>query len=428
MKCNDIFIAVAILLLSSNPLIAQIIEPIGCYELPRGVRGLCVKGNYVYVADGFSGLFTIDVSDPAAPEAVDTVNTQYAIKRVDIEGDYAYVLEVEDHPPPLYGALRIFDISSPGQPDEIGNLTLESCHYSSIFAKGDYVYIAGDYWYLHVIDVSNPANPVLYHNIYIPGSKTGLFATNDYLFIANPERGFYIVNISDTINYPIVSIYDTPAWPAGVYINGSYAYISDFTSLQIVDISDPTNPTFAGSYDEYGTGYFERPIIKDTFAYLVEYNGLLILNISIPESPTYVCSYQLENTERLDVSENLIFIGTSNWFSPNLMIFRFTMVGVDNEPSPLPEEFMLSQNHPNPFNTSTEIKYTLPFAEYITLEIYDILGRKTATLFNEYQTAGYKSLIWNGRNTMGDVVSSGIYFYRLTTGEISFTKRMMLIK
>lgn len=94
----------------------------------------------------------------------------------------------------------------------------------------------------------------------------------------------------------------------------------------------------------------------------------------------------------------------------------------------VPSSFELDNNYPNPFNASTEIKYGLPLDSYVTLEIYDILGRKTATLVDEYQTAGYKSVIWDGNNDNGDVISSGLYFYRLTAAEFSFTKRMTLIK
>jgi hypothetical protein len=94
------------------------------------------------------------------------------------------------------------------------------------------------------------------------------------------------------------------------------------------------------------------------------------------------------------------------------------------EPSPeIPAAFSLSQNYPNPFNPTTTIKYSLTKSAYVTIEIYDLLGRKVETLFDAQEQAGYHQIIWNG-----DRVSSGIYFYRIQAGDFSETKKMLLLK
>ena len=99
------------------------------------------------------------------------------------------------------------------------------------------------------------------------------------------------------------------------------------------------------------------------------------------------------------------------------------VTGVTKEIAGIPETFSLSQNYPNPFNPSTSIRYALPFSANVELAVYDMLGRKIATLVDEEQTAGWKESVWN---TNG--VSSGIYFYRLHAGPYQETKRMSLIK
>jgi len=83
----------------------------------------------------------------------------------------------------------------------------------------------------------------------------------------------------------------------------------------------------------------------------------------------------------------------------------------------------LSANYPNPFNAETTINYLLPTDSHTKLEIYNVLGEKVATLVDEQQTAGEKSITWDATN-----YSSGVYFYKLMVGETSTTKRMMLLK
>jgi len=94
----------------------------------------------------------------------------------------------------------------------------------------------------------------------------------------------------------------------------------------------------------------------------------------------------------------------------------------------IPAKFELTGNYPNPFNASTEIQYALPFNAHVTLEIYDILGRKTATLIDEYQEAGYKTVYWNGRGADRSEISTGVYIYRLSAGGLTQSKRMLFLK
>jgi hypothetical protein len=98
------------------------------------------------------------------------------------------------------------------------------------------------------------------------------------------------------------------------------------------------------------------------------------------------------------------------------------------------KDFELFQNHPNPFNNETTIKYTLSKSCHVSLVIYNILGQKVRTLVTEHQGAGVKTVGWDGKDEKGVDLSSGIYFYQLSAGsigkagEISQTKRMVLLK
>jgi hypothetical protein len=86
------------------------------------------------------------------------------------------------------------------------------------------------------------------------------------------------------------------------------------------------------------------------------------------------------------------------------------------EISHLPRQFRLNQNYPNPFNPITVIKYELPEKTHVTLAIYNILGREVRTLVNGAEDAGYKSVVWDGKNSSGKIASAGIYIYVLRAG------------
>jgi len=90
--------------------------------------------------------------------------------------------------------------------------------------------------------------------------------------------------------------------------------------------------------------------------------------------------------------------------------------------------FSLSQNYPNPFNISTKIEFVLSKSGFVTLTIYDILGRKVRTLTSEHMSLGYKSVLWDGKNDSGNEVGSGIYFYQLRVGDLSESKKLVLLK
>ncbi|UCE20265.1 MAG: T9SS type A sorting domain-containing protein [Gemmatimonadota bacterium] len=97
----------------------------------------------------------------------------------------------------------------------------------------------------------------------------------------------------------------------------------------------------------------------------------------------------------------------------------------------LPMTYALMQNYPNPFNPSTDIRYQISnirSSVKTTLKVYNILGHEVRTLVDGPKTPGYYTVTWDGRDEEGNEVSSGVYFYRLHTGQFERTKRMVLLK
>lgn len=97
-------------------------------------------------------------------------------------------------------------------------------------------------------------------------------------------------------------------------------------------------------------------------------------------------------------------------------------------PSTVPSNFTLEQNYPNPFNPETVIEYGIPRAGNVKITVYNILGKKIATLVNEYKGLGTYSVTWNGKDDSGNQVPSGVYVYTLVSGNIRVSKQMTLVK
>ena len=110
-------------------------------------------------------------------------------------------------------------------------------------------------------------------------------------------------------------------------------------------------------------------------------------------------------------------------------------VGVLDEGTDVPRQFTLEQNYPNPFNPSTTIKFSLPSAgsnqakgrvgvgSYVSLKVYDLLGREVATLVNEMKEPGSYEITWDASG-----VASGVYLYRLKAGTFTETKKLILMR
>jgi len=94
----------------------------------------------------------------------------------------------------------------------------------------------------------------------------------------------------------------------------------------------------------------------------------------------------------------------------------------------LPFTYELRQNHPNPFNPTTTIRFSLGATEKVKLEIFNVLGQKVRTLLDKHMTAGRHRVIWDAQNEVGHKLGSGIYFYRISAGDYVQTRKMILLK
>jgi hypothetical protein len=125
-------------------------------------------------------------------------------------------------------------------------------------------------------------------------------------------------------------------------------------------------------------------------------------------------------------ANNDSFIIGDSVYTATLSILRTDIN--DPELSIFPNNYNLRQNYPNPFNLSTQIDFTLARSSNIKIEIYDALGQRITTLVDDEFGAGYHSVNWYGLNEKGNEVASGIYLYRIETGDYAESRKMLLLK
>ncbi len=123
------------------------------------------------------------------------------------------------------------------------------------------------------------------------------------------------------------------------------------------------------------------------------------------------------------VLDNITIRGWSVSSNGTIAMYNESLTGITINQNEIPETYSLMQNYPNPFNPATKINFMLPKSGEVSLKIYDILGNEVATLINENMNPGSYTIDWNAGN-----YSSGVYFYRLQSGDFTETKKMMLVK
>ena len=100
----------------------------------------------------------------------------------------------------------------------------------------------------------------------------------------------------------------------------------------------------------------------------------------------------------------------------------------ENKTYSTPTSFVLSPNYPNPFNSKTTIEYALPQANHVHLAVYNVLGQVVRVLVNDFKPPGYHRVYWDGRNTEGYEVASGMYTYRIKAGTFVQVHKMLLLR
>ena len=229
-------------------------------------------------------------------------------------------------------------------------------------------------------------------NVYVTGFSVGAGTDNDYTTVKYNSNGIqqWVSNYNGPANLSDVGMFITLDAYNNPYIIGqSFNGNSEMASMKY-DSNGLQNWAFRYNYDNYTS------IIPA---------GIL-----------------LDKSGNIFIAQTIYASDRSVWNIRKYSQPGFIPVGV-NEEIITPSEFVLYQNYPNPFNPLTTIRYEIPQTGFVTIRVYDILGREVAALVNEEKPAGSYEVIFNASQ-----LSSGVYFYRIKTEEFVQTKKLILMK
>jgi len=290
---------------------------VSSHETSGPAQCVAAAGNHAYVADGSAGLQVIDVSDPANPMHVGGYITSGSFSGVSVAGNHAYLAGSRQEGATWTNGVQVIDISDPANPVRVGG------YDTSGYAQG--VAVAGNYAYvtetprwtgsnsvgggLQVIDVSDPANPVRVGGYDTIGSAQGVAVAGNYAYLTETPRwtgsnsvggGLWVIDVSDRANPVRVGDYDTggSAQAQGVAVAGSHAYVTGWhqgetnwiNGLQVINVTDPTNPMRVGGYDSSANTVGVAVIGNHTYLAGGE-AGLQVIDVSNPANPLRVGGY-----------------------------------------------------------------------------------------------------------------------------------------
>jgi len=176
-----------------------------------------------------------------------------------------------------------------------------------------------------------------------------------------------------------------------------------------------------------------EPNMGGTIAYIAGTKpGIFDLQVTSKGVPTTAGVYSdmdaYTNAVWYKISSNEYVADTSKGMTAEYAEISTEDVVVEVAEDDAPTAYALSENYPNPFNPTTSIEFAIPTAGSVELVIYNINGQKVRTLVNETKDAGLYKVIWDGKNELGETVSSGIYLYRLVSGNFTKMQKMTLLK
>ncbi len=213
--------------------------------------------------------------------------------------------------------------------------------------------------------------------------------------------------------------------------------------IVLVNIINIFSRGVGGSREAYGyvtardfnnDGTEEIFIVFNEFMFILEFAGrpnkhnynVIYYGIVKPENPFIymdnVTVYDIFNRGQQEIIVSLLEGTQTNYFSQTYIYTNELPTDVKNDLI-ISDNYILYQNFPNPFNPKTKIVYSIPSSNIVQVKLYDIMGREIKTLLNEFKQAGTYEVEFDANN-----LPSGVYFYRMISGDYSETKKMILLR
>jgi len=257
--------------------------------------GVSVDGHFAYVAAYTSGLWIVDISEPAAPRQIGHCGLLGQTLDVATDDTLAYVAVGE-------AGLNVVSVSDPQSPRVIGSMNSPG-DARGVAVSGSTVYLADGDSGLSVVNVADPVNPHQVGRLRTPGSARGLSVAGDFVYIAAGDSGLRVICVTDPANPYEVGHVEMPGDAYDVTTADGHAYVADgWYGMVIVDVSEPTNPRGVSN-----CWYSEEEVLSicvhQNLAYVAAWNaGLRIVDVTDPGGPFDVAYCDLSAAVGVSVS------------------------------------------------------------------------------------------------------------------------------
>ena len=465
-----------------------------------------VSGTLVYLTDLTQGLRILNVTNPQnpvqlgwwqAPDFADALG-------VYVVNDIAY-LAVGNSQETTFGTyntgLFLLDVADPANPTQIGHYN-SSGLLENIVISGDHAYLAANDPAFHVVNVADPLNlSSVGMGIWESNLSRNLAVADGYAYVVSSIRGMNVYDISNPAGPDSIAHYDGIAGYNAIEVNGPVAYLLTGSSLWLIDVAHLPDLTLIGSV--YLSDQTFDIAVKDNYVYVAGLSGLVIIDATISTDPVIINNYPLP-CGRITVRENTAYLATTDthcvllnisdpmdiaeissipllaaamciepqgeylWIAEGgagIQVFDLSNPAfpeaIDHYDTPgharsiaikdsiayvvdqysllaftlsqesgsirikplLPSRLSLSQNFPNPFNAATRLDFFLDRSGDTQIVIHDLLGREVARPVNGFFERGSHSIYWSASNLPG-----GTYFAVLSQGHQFTSIKLMLLK
>lgn len=267
--------------------------------------GVSLRGNYAYLSNGSGvpGIIVVDISNPALPTQVNFFDTYVPPWGTFVSGEYLYVSAQSL-------GIGIYSLANPQNPISVTYFSTPGNAYD-MTVNDDRAYVSQSTAGLSILDMTNPVSPALLGVYDLPYADVhNVSADDNYAYVAHGFEGLVILDVSDGTMPVEESTYDLFGYLYDVEVEGDYAYVLDYQEgIQVLDLTANVDPIVIGSYVQGGTDLE----VAGNYAYITHNAALIVVDVTDPTSPTFAAQHPLlSGAGDLTIVGDIAYIAVGN--------------------------------------------------------------------------------------------------------------------
>jgi hypothetical protein len=250
---------------------------------PSTVVAVCGRDRYAYAVGELSGVMAVDVADPDHPAPAGVTGAFRGVQGIAAAGDHVYVTD--------RWSIRVFDVSDPARPRVGKALNFTEGIPRTLVVRGHAGYLTADNFGFYTLDFTDPALPKIAGSFKLPGFTYGLAISGDIAYLANSDTGLHLIDVKKLEEPVEIAAFKLAGEPTGLAVRGPLAFVAAGPAgLLVVDVSRPGAPKVLGTAaaDDFASAV----VLDGDFAYIADgLAGVKKIDISDPASPRLVAAY-----------------------------------------------------------------------------------------------------------------------------------------